>query len=78
MTASFLLPPARRRALYADGPEVSSIAWGMWRFAGDDVKAAEARVNAALAAGVNLFDTADIYGPDNDEPFGAAEALLVD
>lgn len=64
------------RALYPGGPEVSSIAWGMWRFAGDDVAAAEARIQAALDAGVTLFDTSDIYGPDNGEPFGAAEALL--
>jgi predicted oxidoreductase len=48
----------------------------MWRFAGDDVAAAAARVNAALDAGVTLFDTADVYGPDNGEPFGASEALL--
>jgi len=48
----------------------------MWRFAGTDLAAAQARVEAALAAGVSLFDTADIYGPDNGEPFGAAEALL--
>jgi predicted oxidoreductase len=48
----------------------------MWRFCGGDVAAAQARVEAALAAGVTLFDTADIYGPDNGEPFGAAEALL--
>lgn len=69
------VPPARR-PLYAGGPEVSSVAWGMWRFAGDDVGAAGARIRAALDAGINLFDTADIYGPDNGEPFGAAEALL--
>jgi predicted oxidoreductase len=68
-------PPARR-PLYAGGPEVSSIAWGMWRFRGGDVAAAEGRVQAALDAGVTLFDTADIYGPDNGEPFGAAEGLL--
>jgi aryl-alcohol dehydrogenase-like predicted oxidoreductase len=55
---------------------VSPMAWGMWRFAGSDVKAARARVEAALEAGINFFDTADIYGPDNDEPFGASEALL--
>jgi predicted oxidoreductase len=48
----------------------------MWRFAGEDLDAAEARVNAALDAGVTLFDTADIYGPDNGEQFGSAEALL--
>ncbi len=76
MTATLLPVPARSRPLHAGGPEVSSVAWGMWRFSGDDVRAAEARVNAALEAGVTLFDTADIYGPDNNEPFGAAEALL--
>jgi predicted oxidoreductase len=48
----------------------------MWRFCGSDVAAAQARVEAALDVGVTLFDTADIYGPDNNEPFGAAEALL--
>jgi len=73
---SELLPPARNRPLYEGGPQVSSIAWGMWRFAGDDLDAAEARVRAALDAGVTLFDTADVYGPDNGEPFGAAETLL--
>ena len=55
---------------------VSPMAWGMWRFRGSDVKAARARVEAALAAGLTFFDTADIYGPDNGEPFGAAEALF--
>lgn len=73
---TFLPEPKPNRPLYDGGPEVSSIAWGMWRFAGDDVAAAEGRVVAALDAGVTLFDTADIYGPDNGEPFGAAEALL--
>lgn len=77
MTAMTFLPePAQSRPLYDGGPEVSSIAWGMWRFRGEDVAAAEARVNAALEAGVTLFDTADVYGPDNGEPFGASEALL--
>lgn len=68
--------PMRERLLFPGGPRVSSIAWGMWRFAGNDVAAAEARIQAALDAGVTLFDTADIYGPDNGEPFGAAEVLL--
>jgi predicted oxidoreductase len=58
------------------GLKVSPLAWGMWRFRGEDVVAAQARVEAALAAGMTLLDTADIYGPDNNEPFGAAEALL--
>ena len=64
------------RPLGNSGLVVSPIAWGMWRFAGNDVAAARARVEAAFEAGVTLFDTADIYGPDNGEPFGAAEALL--
>lgn len=68
--------PSASRPLYAGGPEVSSIAWGMWRFSGGDAAAAERRIRTALDAGVTLFDTADIYGPDNGEPFGAAEALL--
>ncbi len=54
---------------------VSSIAWGMWRFtqAGD---APRARVEAALEAGVTLFDTADIYGTTAEGGFGSAEVLL--
>ena len=55
---------------------VSSLSWGMWRFGGQDMRAARARVEAAFGAGVNLFDTADIYGLDNGEEFGAAETLL--
>jgi predicted oxidoreductase len=58
------------------GMNVSPLSWGMWRFRGADVDAARRRVEAALDAGMTLLDTADIYGPDNDERFGAAEALL--
>ena len=75
-TMTYLPAPEKTRPLGKSGLVVSSIAWGMWRFAGDDVAAARARVEAALAAGVTLFDTADVYGPDNGEPFGAAEKLL--
>jgi predicted oxidoreductase len=62
--------------LGATGIMVSSLAWGMWRFKGTDVARATALVTAALDAGITLFDTADIYGPDNGEGFGASEALL--
>lgn len=68
--------PLRTVALGDTGLTVSTIAWGMWRFAGEDVAAARVRVEAALDAGITLLDTADIYGPDNAEAFGAAEALL--
>ncbi len=74
MTAQ--LPAPAQRTLGRDGASVAPLAWGMWRFAGDDLRAARARIEAALTAGVTLFDTADIYGPDNNEAFGAAEALL--
>ena len=67
---SLAISPTRR--LGKTDLEVSALAWGMWRFAGDDLDAATARVEAALAAGINFFDTADIYGT----PFGDAEALL--
>ncbi len=73
---SHIVLSPNRRPLGKSEYRVSPLAWGMWRFAGDDVAAAQARCEAALAAGINFFDTADIYGPDNDEPFGAAEALL--
>ncbi len=74
MTEIILSPEPR--LLGKSGMLVSPLAWGMWRFAGDDVRAARDRVEAAFAAGITLFDTADIYGPDNDEPFGASEVLL--
>ncbi len=57
------------------GLQIAPLAWGMWRFQGDDVAAAQARVEAALAAGVTLLDTADIYGLDAGA-FGLAESLL--
>jgi predicted oxidoreductase len=73
---SYLPVSPDNRPLGKSGITVSPIAWGMWRFAGDDLNAARRKVEAALDAGVTLFDTADIYGPDNGEKFGAAEALL--
>ena len=74
MTEIILSPEPR--LLGKSGMLVSPLAWGMWRFASDDVHAARERVEAAFEAGITLFDTADIYGPDNGEPFGAAEVLL--
>ncbi len=52
------------------------MAWGMWRIRGSDVRRAQELVETALEAGLALFDTADVYGPDNGEAFGAAETLL--
>lgn len=64
------------RALGKSGIMVSPLAWGMWRLAGDDVAAVRALVEAALTAGITLFDTADIYGCDTPAGFGSAEALF--
>jgi predicted oxidoreductase len=71
------LPPATRR-LGASDLEVSAIAWGMWRLAENGRNAAEAArlVHAALDAGINFLDTADIYGFDGAGGFGDAEVLL--
>jgi predicted oxidoreductase len=72
-----LLPIASpTRTLGPGGKMVSGLAWGMWRFTGDDVGAAQALVEAAFAAGITLFDTADIYGFDGSGGFGDAEVLL--
>ena len=71
-----LLPsiPATR-TLGASGIAISSLAWGMWRFAGSEGEAARL-VHAVLDSGITLFDTADIYGFDGSGGFGDAEALL--
>ncbi|MBB4858291.1 putative oxidoreductase [Novosphingobium chloroacetimidivorans] len=73
---TFLPPPESRRPLGKSGLTVSALAWGNWRLCGDDVNAVVKLLHAALEAGIDLIDTADIYGPDNSEPFGASEALL--
>ena len=71
-----LLPavPATRM-LGSSDVTVSSLAWGMWRFAGSDADAT-ALVHAVLDAGITFFDTADIYGFNGKAGFGDAEALL--
>ena len=72
---SILPPVPPTRQLGKSGIEVSSLAWGMWRFAGRDVGEATALVHAAFDAGITFFDTADIYG-FGEQGFGAAELLL--
>jgi predicted oxidoreductase len=77
MTDNRLLPfPPKTRAFGKTGKTISSLAWGMWRFKGEDVKAARALVDAVFESGISFFDTADIYGADTQQGFGSAEALL--
>ena len=71
---SLLPAPSATRTL--GGKNVSSLAWGMWRFGGDDVAAAQSLIEAVLDAGITLFDTADIYGFNGQTGFGDAESLL--
>ena len=74
-----ILPaPPPMRPLGADGPMVSALSWGMWRFAGQPLANATALVHAALDSGINFLDTADIYGAGDPGGFGSAEALLGD
>jgi len=68
------IPPTR--SLGKSGIVTSSMAWGMWRFAGRSVAEARTLVDAAFASGITLFDTADIYGFDGNGGFGDAETLL--
>ncbi len=70
------LVDAGRRPLGADldsGP----FAFGCWRFVGTDVAAGRLLVETALDLGMDLVDTADIYGNGfGGAGFGAAEELL--
>lgn len=59
------------------GLEVNRLGYGCWRFAGSSLRDAQAKVGAALDAGMTLLDTAPIYG-FGAEGFGDAEARLGD
>ena len=71
-----LIVSPQPRPLGRSGILVSPLAWGMWRFAGVSPAEGRALIEAALEAGVTLFDTADIYGFDGAGGFGDAESLL--
>lgn len=67
---------ATPRALGAAG-EVGPLAFGCWRFVGDDVAAGRTLIETALDSGMHLIDTADIYGLGHGGGgFGEAEELL--
>ena len=65
--------PRNLGSLGAVGP----IAYGQWRYTTDDVGAAQELLEAALDAGMNLIDTADVYGLDwGGDGFGSVEERL--
>jgi predicted oxidoreductase len=57
---------------------VSPLAYGLWRFAGTDVKTATEKIETALDVGITFFDQADIYGCDGGGSFGDSEKLFGD
>jgi aryl-alcohol dehydrogenase-like predicted oxidoreductase len=67
----------QRRLLGGRSIEVSPIAFGLWRFVGQDAGAAAGKVHAALDHGIDFFDIAAVYGLDwGGSAFGESEALL--
>jgi len=56
---------------------IGPLGFGTWRFTTDDLAAAQGLVETALELGMNLIDTADVYGLDyNGSGFGGNEELL--
>jgi predicted oxidoreductase len=73
MTPSLVDAAPRPLGRFTVGP----LAFGLWRFTGDDVAAGQGLIEAALDAGMNLIDTADVYGLDwGGTGFGSVEAGL--
>lgn len=57
--------------------EAGPLALGLWRFTGTDTGAGRSLIDAALDAGMNLFDTAAVYGLDwGGRAFGEVEERL--
>ena len=57
--------------------DVGPFSFGMWRFTNADLNRRTELVDAALSAGMNLIDTADVYGLDwNGTGFGTVESAL--
>jgi predicted oxidoreductase len=57
--------------------EVGPLSYGLWRFTTNDVDHAHRLIETALGHGLNLIDTADVYGLDwGGTGFGQVEQLL--
>lgn len=77
------IPPLNTATVTLDGPRrigqlppVSPLAFGCWRLTGTDEETS-ATVNAAVDLGMNLIDTADVYGLDwGGTAFGSCEEAL--
>jgi predicted oxidoreductase len=70
------LVQTQKRSLGSLEP-VGPIAYGQWRFTDEDLSAGQALLETALDAGMNLVDTADVYGFDwGGTGFGQVEEIL--
>lgn len=70
-----LISPTPRRL--GSSFEIGPLGYGCWRLVAMSPAAAQARIESALEHGMNLIDTADVYGLDwGGSAFGEAEALL--
>lgn len=58
-------------------PPVGPLSFGLWRYTNPDVATAQALLETALDAGMNLVDNADVYGFDwGGTGFGRVEEIL--
>ncbi len=71
-----LVTSANRR-LGPDGPEVGPLGYGTWRLTAEDRATNQSLIETALDNGMNLIDTADVYGLDwGGTGFGQNEERL--
>jgi len=65
------------RILGENLPEVGPLGFGCWRFTNPDLDRSYRLIDTALDAGMNLVDTADVYGFDwGGSGFGGNEEIL--
>ncbi|MXW61704.1 MAG: aldo/keto reductase [Acidimicrobiaceae bacterium] len=63
--------------LLPDGRRVGPLSWGCWRLVTEDVSEARRRMETALSLGMNMIDTADVYGLDwGGTAFGQSESTI--
>lgn len=75
MTTNLVSSSPRR--LGPDGPEVGALGYGTWRLTSPDVAVNQQLIETALDHGINLIDTADVYGLDHGGTgFGENEERL--
>ena len=60
------------------GVKLGAIAYGCWRISRSKTHEADRKIRTALDCGINIIDTADIYGFGEPRDFGGAEAVLGD